>query len=59
MAKEYQGSATGGSYSPNKTLRSADASTENDNRILSSLNDYNEINAMNNREAIKAAEKNT
>lgn len=59
MAKEYQGSATGGSYSPNKTIRTAGGSTENDNRILSSLNDYNEITNMNNREAIKAAEKQT
>ena len=59
MAKEYQGSATGGSYSPNKTLRTADSSKENDNRIMSSLNDYNEITNMNNREAIKGVEKQT
>jgi hypothetical protein len=56
MAKEYQGSATGGSYSPNKTRNTANASKENDDRILSSLDDYYGVVNMNNNEALKGAQ---
>ena len=59
MAKEYQGSATGGAFSPNKTLRTGDNSKENENRYASTLSDYGQIQGQNDRTAIDNAEKQT
>ena len=53
MAKEYEGSATGGSFSPNKTLRQAEGSKENDARIMSSLGDYSEVQNQNNQTIVR------
>ena len=57
MAKEYEGSATGGSFSPNKTLRLAEGSKENDARIMSSLRDYQQIQNTNNQTIVDDYEK--
>ena len=59
MAKEYQGSATGGAFSPNKTLRTGDNSKENENRFASTLSDYGQILGQNDRTYIDNAEKQT
>ena len=53
MAKEYQGSATGGAFSPNKTLRTGDNSKENENRYASTLSDYGQIQGQNDRTAVE------
>ena len=59
MAKEYQGSATGGAFSPNKTLRTGDNSKENENRFASTLSDYGQIQAQNDQTYIDNARKQT
>ena len=57
MAKEYQGSATGGAFSPNKTLRSGESSKENDNRYASTLSDYGQIQRQNDQTRVENARK--
>ena len=57
MAKEYQGSATGGAFSPNKTLRTGDNSKENENRYASTLSDYGQIQGQNDRTRVDNARK--
>ena len=59
MAKEYQGSATGGAFSPNKTLRTGDNSKENENRFASTLSDYGQIQGQNDQTYIDNAAKQT
>ena len=59
MAKEFEGSATGGSFSVNKTLRTGDNSKENEQRFASTLADYGRVQAQNDQTYIRNAEKNT
>ena len=59
MAKEYQGSATGGAFSPNKTLRTGENSKENENRFASTLSDYGQISAQNDQTYIDNARQQT
>ena len=53
MAKEYEGSSTGGSFSPNKTRQTANASTENNRRMESTLSDYSQQQQQNNQTIVK------
>ena len=57
MAKEYQGSSTGGAFSPNKTLRTGDNSKENENRYASTLSDYGQIQGQNDSTQVENAKK--
>ena len=58
MAKQFEGSATGGSFSVNKTLRTGDNSKENEQRFASTLSDYGRIQAQNDQTYIDNARKN-
>ena len=49
MATQYSGSAKAGSFAPDKTLTLSQGSKENDERILSTLSDYNRIQQSNDR----------
>ena len=57
MAKEFEGSATGGTFSPNKTLQLGDNSKENEQRFASTLSDYGRIVAANDATHVENARK--
>ena len=59
MAKEYQGSATGGAFSPNKTLQTGDNSKENESRFASTLADYGQMQSQNDQTRVDNIDKQT